>query len=79
MGAMKALRRLLWTIPSNHDGEECDEQVGDHLVANEEPIKISVENDGRDERFGKVGRYPKREHRPPGKWWKNHILPQQDE
>ena len=51
----------------------------DHLVANEEAIEIPVENDGRVERFGKDGRYPKRERRPPGEWWKNHILPQHGE
>jgi hypothetical protein len=25
------------------------------------------------------GRYPTREGRPFGEWWKNHILPQHDE
>ena len=61
------------------DGEEREEQVGDHLVANEETIEIPAENDGHVERFGKDGRYPKRERRPPGEWWKNHILPQHGE
>lgn len=41
-----------------NNGEEREEQVGDHLVANEEAIKIPAENDGRVERFGKDGRYP---------------------
>ena len=40
--------------------------MGDHLVVNEEVIKIPVENDGGVERFGKDGRYPKRERHPPG-------------
>ena len=51
----------------------------DHLVANEETIEISTKNDGHNERFGKDGRYPKREQLPPGKWWKNHISPEQGE
>lgn len=33
--------------------EEHDEQVRDHLITNEETIKISVDNDGRVERLGK--------------------------
>ena len=48
------------------DGEERMKQVGDHLVANEEAIEIPTENDDRVERFGKSGRYSKREWRPPG-------------
>ena len=43
------------------DGEERKEQVGDHLIANEEAIKIPVGNDSRVERFGKDRRYSKRE------------------
>lgn len=39
------------------DGEEREEQIGDHLVA----IKILAENNNRVERFGKDGRYPKRD------------------
>ena len=35
------------------DGDKRDEQVEDHLVVNEETIKISAENDGSDEKFGK--------------------------
>lgn len=38
------------------DGEECNEQVKDRLVANEEIIKILAENDDCVERFGKDGR-----------------------
>ena len=41
---MKALRQFLWMNLPNHfcdDEEERDEQVGNHLVANEEAIKIS--------------------------------------
>ena len=53
--------------------------MGDHLVANEESIKLPAENDGRIERFGKDERYPKRERHPPREWWKNHILPQYGE
>jgi hypothetical protein len=37
-----------------NDGEE---QMGDHLVANEEAIEIPTENDSRVKRFGKSERY----------------------
>lgn len=57
-----------------HNIEECDEQKGDHVVANEEAIKISTWNDGRNERFGETRRYFKREQGPFRKWWNNHIL-----
>ena len=50
------------------DGEEHKEQVEDHLIANEEAIEISTENDGRVERFSKDGRYLKRERRPFREW-----------
>ena len=56
------------------DGEEREEQVGDHLVANGEVIEIPPENDGHIERFGKDGKYSKRERCMFRKWWKNHIL-----
>ena len=42
------------------DGEEREEQVGDHLIANEEAIEIPTENYGRVEVFKNNGRYPKR-------------------
>lgn len=61
------------------DGEEYQEQVGDHLVAIKEAIKVPTENDGCIERFSKDGRFPKRERRPPGEGWKNHIPPQHSE
>ena len=47
-----------------NNGDEPEEQVEDHLVANEEAIKIFMENDGHVERFGKDERYPKREGHP---------------
>ena len=37
------------------DGEERNEQVEDHLVANEETIKIPAENDNRNEKLSKDG------------------------
>ena len=61
------------------DSEKYKEQVRDHLVANEEAIKIPAENGGPVERFSKNGRYPKKERCRPGEWWKNHILPQHSE
>lgn len=57
------------------DGEECDEQVRDHMIANYEASEISMENDGHVKRFVKNERYFKRERCPPGELWKNHILP----
>ena len=42
------------------DCEKCEEQVEDHLVANENIIEKPTEYDGHVERFGKDGRYPKR-------------------
>ena len=39
------------------NGKDCDEQVGHHFVANEEAIKILVENVASFKRFGKDGRY----------------------
>ena len=58
------------------NGEEHKEQVEDHLIANEDTIKILAKNDNHVEKFGKDGRYPKKKWRPPGEWWKKHILPQ---
>lgn len=58
------------------DDEECKEQVGYHLVTNEKAIKILADNDGCIERVGNDQRFPKRERRerrPPGEWWRNHI------
>ena len=46
------------------DGEECNEQVRDHLVANEVAIKISAKNVGCVDKFNKDGIYHKRERRP---------------
>ena len=66
-------------LSSCDNNEERKKQVRDHLVANEEAIEIPENNDGRIERFGKDGRYPKREQRLPKEWWKNHILPQHGE
>jgi hypothetical protein len=56
------------------DGEACEEQVRDYLVANKETIDKTTWNNGRVKKFGKDGRYRKSEQRPCGKWWKNHIL-----
>jgi hypothetical protein len=61
-------------LSSCDDGEGCEEQMEDHLVANKEAIKIPAEHDIRVEKFGKDRRYPKKEQCPPGEWWKNHVL-----
>jgi hypothetical protein len=53
-------------LSSSIDDEEPKEQVGDHLIANEEAIEIPMENDGHLKRFGKDGRYLKKERHPPG-------------
>ena len=49
--------------------------MGDHLVVNEEAIEICTENDDCVERFGNDGIFSKKERRPHGEWWMNHILP----
>lgn len=51
-------------LSSCNDGKEPEEEVGDHLVANEKPIKILAGKDSRVERFSKNGRYSKRKWRP---------------
>ena len=40
------------------DNDKCEEQVRDHLVANDEAIEIPAGNDDRVDRFGKDGTYP---------------------
>ena len=40
--------------------------MGDHLVANEEAIKILTKNNGCGKGFDKHGRDLKRERHPPG-------------
>ena len=50
-------------LPLCNDDNERDEQMKYHLITNEEAIKIYMENDGHDERFGENGQYSKREPR----------------
>ena len=64
---------------SCNDGEQRNEKMGDHLIANDEAIKIPTENDARVEKFGKDKRYSTRERPPLGEWWKYYILPQLNE
>lgn len=61
------------------DGEEREEQLEGHLVAHEQAFGLPSDNDGCVKRFGKNGRYPKKERCRFGGWWKNHILPQHSE
>lgn len=60
---------------SCNDGEECEEPMGAHLVANKKTIKSIAENDCHVEIFAKNERYLKRAQRLLGKWWENYILP----
>ena len=55
------------------------DRVGANGVAIEEPRERPANNDVVVESCGEVRRYPTRERRPLGEWWKNHILPQRDE
>jgi hypothetical protein len=55
------------------------ERVGGNEVAIEEACERSANNDVFVESCGGVRRYPTRERRPLGEWWKNHILPHVDE
>lgn len=59
---------------SDH-GDERDEQVEDHLVANEDAVETLAKNNSRDKKFGKARRYLKNKRCPLGDWWKKHILP----
>jgi hypothetical protein len=45
---------------SSDDGDEWDEQVGDHLVLNEKAIRISMENDDSNKIFTMNGQYSKK-------------------
>ena len=56
-----------------------NEQIGGNEVAIEESCERLASNDIIVEGFGKEQRYPMREQRPLGEWWKNHIFPQHDE
>ena len=49
-----------------NDGEEREEQMRNHLVANKKTINLPANNDGRIEKFGKGGEFPKRERHPLG-------------
>lgn len=60
---------------SSDDGDEWDEQVGDHLVLNEEAMRISMENDDSNEIFTMNGQYSKKKWRPPRERWENYIQP----
>jgi hypothetical protein len=64
---------------SCNNSEKCEEQVRDHLVANEEAIRIPAVIDGHVEIFGKDEKCPKRERHMPREWWKNHTLSQHNE
>lgn len=52
-------------LSSCDDDEEHEEQLRNRFVANEEAIERPPGIDDHIERFGKDGRYPKREWRPP--------------
>ena len=55
------------------------ERVGGNGVAIEESCEKSANNDIFVESLDEERRYPTRERRPLGEWWKNHILPQRGE
>ena len=42
------------------------------------PSSSSPLSEGLDEGSSQEPRYPRRERRPLGEWWKNHILPQEE-
>ena len=68
--------------PLLNDGEQSVDdidRVGANGVAIEELCERPANNDVVVESCGEVRRYPTRERRPLGEWWKNHILPQVDE
>ena len=67
-GPMVVVVDEYFKLCSCDDGEEREEQVGNHFVTSEERIKTPVVNDGRVERFGKDERYPKRKQHLQGEW-----------
>jgi len=58
---------------------ECNEQVGGSGVGSEELDEGPTNEVVVVEGFGEERRYPRRERRPLGEWWRNHILPQHGE
>jgi hypothetical protein len=70
--------------PTLSDG--TDERVGEapqpHAMSDGNRANVGdvmhTLSDGNRESFGKNGRYPLRELRPRGEWWKNHILLQHE-
>ena len=58
---------------------EAMERVGGNGVAIEGQRKNPTNNDAIVESLDEERRYPTRERRPLGEWWKNHILPQRGE
>jgi hypothetical protein len=62
-------------------GQSMDgnERVGGNGVPIEEPRERVANNDVIIESSDEERRYPTRERRPLGEWWKNHILPQHGE
>ena len=54
-------------------------RVGGDEVVIEESCETSANNDIVDGSSGGMRRYPTRERRPLGEWWKNHILRQDGE
>ena len=55
------------------------ERVGGNGNVIEESCEKSANNDIFVENLDEERRYPTRERRPLGEWWKNHILPQRGE
>jgi hypothetical protein len=49
------------------DGEQLEEQMGDHLATNKRAIRILTKYDSRLNRFGKDGGYRKKERGLPKK------------
>lgn len=64
---------------SCNDGEGCEAQVRDYLVANKDVIVRPTGKDGRIERFGKDESILRGSGAPLGTWWKSHILSQRGE
>jgi transposase InsO family protein len=71
--------------PSLDDSDENDSKSVDNISRSDGEVKRDEEDGAIDApppssnvEGGEEPRYPRRERRPPGEWWKNHILPQHE-
>ena len=66
--------------PNSEDGEAKKEEPVDAQDegASEAPSSMPIPSGSEEEGSAQESRYPRRERRPLGEWWMNHILPQHE-